>query len=213
MDAFFQSSCSSCPSWLLELSSVVNARSGEGDCQLYRVLRGGRRTRCPSYMGGTNVGLSRPAGRSVLLVRRTSCPSPLEAVFGTASRLRYGGPAVAYGSAVNEESGCRRCRLGFNCGREPPLCTTDILSVAAGVGSRHRVAIAAWSPGRRLRLGGKRGSRVRALPIGLRSRWIFSCTTDILSVAAGGGIRHRVAIAVWRPGRRLRLGGKRGKRM
>ena len=97
MDAFFQSSCSSCPSWLLELSSVVNARSGEGVCQLYRVLRGGRRTRCPSYMGRTNVGLSRPAGRGVLLVRRTSCPSPLEVEFDTASRSRLGGPAVAYG--------------------------------------------------------------------------------------------------------------------
>ena len=75
MDVSFQSSCFSCPSWSLELSSVVDAQSGEYACQLYRVLRGGRRTRCPSYMGRTNVDLSRPAGRGVLLVRRTSCPS------------------------------------------------------------------------------------------------------------------------------------------
>ena len=34
------------------------------------------------------------------LVRR-----PLEAEFDTASRLRFGVPAVAYGSAVNEEGG------------------------------------------------------------------------------------------------------------
>ena len=115
MDVSFQSSCSSCPSWLLELSWVINARSGECACQLYRLLRGGRRTRCPSYMGRMDVGLSRPAGRS------------------------------------------RR-----------PACTTDILSVAAGGGTRHRVAIAVWSPGRRLRLGGKRGSRVQALPSGPR---------------------------------------------
>ena len=53
-------------------------------------------------MGRANVGVSRPAGRGVLLVRRTSCPSRLEAEFDTASRLRFGGPAVAYGSAVNE---------------------------------------------------------------------------------------------------------------
>ena len=53
-------------------------------------------------MGRTDVGVSRPAGRGVLFVRRTSCPSPLEAQFDTASRLRFGGPAVAYGSAVNE---------------------------------------------------------------------------------------------------------------
>ena len=84
---------------------------------------------------------------SLLFVRRTSCPSPLEsgleveleveieveveldAEFDTASRFRLGGPAVAYGSAVNEESGCKRCRVGFNRGK-PPLCTTDILSVA-----------------------------------------------------------------------------------
>ena len=39
MDVIFQSSCSSCPSWLLELSSVANPRSGECDCQIYRVLR------------------------------------------------------------------------------------------------------------------------------------------------------------------------------
>ena len=39
MDVVFQSSCSSCPSWLLELSSVVNARIGEYACPLYRVLR------------------------------------------------------------------------------------------------------------------------------------------------------------------------------
>ncbi|MEY4177300.1 MAG: hypothetical protein RLY70_874, partial [Planctomycetota bacterium] len=78
MDVSFQSSCFSCPSWSLELSSVVDAQSGECACQLYRVLRGGRRTRCPSYMGRTDVDLSRPAGCGVLLVRRTSCPSPLE---------------------------------------------------------------------------------------------------------------------------------------
>ncbi|MEY4178403.1 MAG: hypothetical protein RLY70_1977, partial [Planctomycetota bacterium] len=108
MDVVFQSSCSSCPSWLLELSSVFKARSGECDCQLYRVLRAGRRTRCPSYMGRADVGLSRPAGRSWR-----------------------------------------------------PLCTTDILSVAAGGGIRHPVAIAVWRPGRRLRLGGKRGNRVQ----------------------------------------------------
>ncbi|MEY4180093.1 MAG: hypothetical protein RLY70_3667 [Planctomycetota bacterium] len=78
MDVIFQSSCSSCPSWLLKLSSVVNARSGECDCQLEaNQSPGGRRTRCPSYMGRTDVGLSRPAGRGFLLVRRTSCPSPL----------------------------------------------------------------------------------------------------------------------------------------
>ena len=100
IDINFQSSCSSCPSWLLELSSVVKARSGECDCQLYRVLRAGRRTRCPSYMGRADVGLSRPAGRSWR-----------------------------------------------------PTCTTDILSVAAGAGIRHRVAIAVWRPGRRLGLG------------------------------------------------------------
>jgi hypothetical protein len=38
------------------------------------------------------------------------------------------------------------------------------------------------------------------------------CTTDILSVAARSGIRHPFAIAVRSPGRRLRLGGKRGRR-
>ena len=85
MDVIFQSSCSSCPSWLLELSSVFKARSGECDCQLYRVLRAGRRTRCPSYMGRMDVGLSRPAGRGDLslydghLVHR-----PLDAEFFTA---------------------------------------------------------------------------------------------------------------------------------
>ncbi|MEY4177618.1 MAG: hypothetical protein RLY70_1192, partial [Planctomycetota bacterium] len=44
----------------------------------------------------------------------------LESEFDTASRFRFGGPAVAYGSAVNEESGCKRCRVGFDRG-EPPL--------------------------------------------------------------------------------------------
>ena len=43
-------------------------------------------------------------GVNILFVRRTSCPSPLEAEFGTALRLWLGGPAVAYGSAVNERS-------------------------------------------------------------------------------------------------------------
>jgi len=67
MDVIFQSSCSSCSSWLLELSSAVNARSGECDCQLEASQSpGGRRTRCPSYMGSTDVGLSRTAGRGVL---------------------------------------------------------------------------------------------------------------------------------------------------
>ena len=137
---------------------------------------GGRRTRCPSYMWRMEVGLSRPVVRGVLLVRRTSCPSPLEAEFDTASRSRLGGPAVAYGSAVNEEGGFRRRRAGFDRG-QPPLCTTDILSVAAGGGIRHRVAIAAWRPGRRLRLGGKRGRRVLTLPSGLRS-WQTSTLYD-----------------------------------
>ena len=67
----------------------------------------------------------------LLFVRRTSCPSPLESEFDTASRLRLGGPAVAYGSAVNEETGGRRRRVGVDRGRDPPLCTTDILSVAS----------------------------------------------------------------------------------
>ncbi len=106
IDINFQSSCSSCPSWLLELSSVFKARSGECDCQLYRVLRAGRRTRCPSYMGRVDVGLSRPAGRSWR-----------------------------------------------------PACATDILSVAAGGRLRHRVANPVWRSGRRLGLGGKRGHR------------------------------------------------------
>ena len=124
MDVSFQSSCFSCPSWSLELSSVVDAQSGECACQLYRVLQGGRRTRCPSYMGRTDVGLSRPAGRSW----RT-------------------------------------------------LCTTDILSVAAGGRIRHRVAKRVWRPGRRLRLGGKRGRRIQASPSGLRS-WPTSTLYD-----------------------------------
>ncbi len=49
-----------------------------------------------------SAGVGRPVVRGVLFVRRTSCPSPLDAVFATASRLRFGGPAVDYGSAVNE---------------------------------------------------------------------------------------------------------------
>ena len=32
----------------------------------------------------------------------------LESGFDTVSRFRFGGPAVAYGSAVNEENGCKR---------------------------------------------------------------------------------------------------------
>ena len=32
----------------------------------------------------------------------------LESEFDTVSRFRFGGPAVAYGSAVNEENGCKR---------------------------------------------------------------------------------------------------------
>ncbi|MEY4180317.1 MAG: hypothetical protein RLY70_3891, partial [Planctomycetota bacterium] len=54
----------------------------------------------------------------------------MEAEFNTDQRLRFGGPAVAYGSAVNEECGCKLCLVGFDRG-EPPLCTTDILSVAS----------------------------------------------------------------------------------
>ena len=69
--------------------------------------------------------------RGVRFVRRTSCPSPLESEFDTVSRLRFGVPAVAYGSAVNEETGCRRRRVGVDRGRDPPLCPTDILSVAS----------------------------------------------------------------------------------
>ncbi len=48
--------------------------------------------------------------------------------------------------------------------------TSCPLPLEAGI--RHRVAIAVWRPGRRLRLGGKRGKRVQALPSGLRSRYI-----------------------------------------
>ena len=64
---------------------------------------------------------------NLLFVRRTSCPSLLETEFDTASRLRFGGPAVAYGSAVNEETGCKLASIVDSA----PLCTTDILSVAS----------------------------------------------------------------------------------
>ena len=66
------------------------------------------------------LSVARMSNPSRSFVRRTSCPSPLEAglevgleveieveveldaEFDTASRFRFGGPAVAYGSAVNE---------------------------------------------------------------------------------------------------------------
>ena len=58
------------------------------------------------------------------------------------------------------------------------------------------------------RTGATRATRMTARRFVVPRPW----TTDILSVDAGSGIRHRVAIAVGRPGRRLRLGGKRGRR-
>ena len=87
MDVSFQSSCSSCPSWLLELSVVVNARSGQCDCQLDRVLRADDgqdvrrtlRTSCRLVTSSYNVVGTQKAGSwCPVLVRRTSCPSTLE---------------------------------------------------------------------------------------------------------------------------------------
>jgi hypothetical protein len=145
-----------------------------------------------------------PAGRLTPLRSCTVEPKPLSrppSEIACVERIGAAGPAVAYGSAVNEDGGNRTCVLAER--RNPPgsdakpYCpdAKNVSTAAKTFAPTHRFAVHIE------RLAGR---AAHAAPLDYRRA----------ETAGSYAKRDRLRGADWcrRPSRRLRLGGKRGWR-